>query len=63
MYIRTTTNGKGVAYYHLVESYRVYGKVKQRTLLSLSKVEDGKLEQLAEALSNGGNCKNCQNRK
>ena len=51
MYIRTTTNGKGVAYYHLVESYRDDGKVKQRTLLSLGKVEDGKLEQLAEAIS------------
>ena len=51
MYIRTTTNGKGVAYYHLVESYRDHGKVKQRTLLSLGKVEDGKLEQLAEAIS------------
>jgi hypothetical protein len=51
MYIRTTTNGKGVAYYHLVESYRDHGKVKQRTLLSLGKVEDGKLDQLAEAIS------------
>ena len=51
MYIRTTTNGKGVAYYHLVESYRDHGKVKQRTLLSLDKVEDGKLEQLAAAIS------------
>jgi transposase len=51
MYIRTTTNGRGVSYYHLVESYRDHGKVKQRTLLSLGKVEDGKLEQLAEAIS------------
>lgn len=51
MYIRTTTNGKGVAYYHLVESYRDHGKVRQRTLLSLGKVEDGKLDQLAEAIS------------
>ena len=50
MYIRTTTNGKGVSYYHLVESYRDNGKVKQRTLLSLGKVEDGKLEQLAAAI-------------
>jgi len=51
MYIRTTTNSKGVSYYHLVESYRYNGKVKQRTLLSLGKVEDGKLEQLAAAIS------------
>ncbi|MFY9153171.1 MAG: hypothetical protein WAO52_14235, partial [Prolixibacteraceae bacterium] len=46
-----TTNTKGTAYYHLVESYRDQGKVKQRTLLSLGRVEDGKLEQLAEAIS------------
>ena len=51
MYIRITTNSKGAAYYHLVESYRDQGKVKQRTLLSLGRVEDGKLEQLAEAIS------------
>lgn len=51
MYIRTTTNSKGVSYYHLVESYRYNGRVKQRTLLSLGKVEDGKLEQLAVAIS------------
>ena len=51
MYIKTTTNTKGTAYYHLVESYRDQGNVKQRTLLSLGRVEDGKLEQLAEAIS------------
>jgi hypothetical protein len=51
MYIRVTTNSKGTAYYHLVESYRDQGKVRQRTLLSLGRVEDGKLEQLAEAIS------------
>jgi transposase len=51
MYIRISTNTKGTAYYHLVESYRDQGKVKQRTLLSLGRVEDGKLEQLAEAIS------------
>lgn len=51
MYIRVTTNSKGSSYYHLVESYRDQGKVRQRTLLSLGRVEDGKLEQLAEAIS------------
>jgi transposase len=51
MYIRITKNKKGDAYYHLVESYRTEGKVKQRTLLSLGKVEDGKLEQLSQAIS------------
>jgi transposase len=51
MFIRTTRNGAGQAYYHLVESYRADGKVKQRTLLSLGRVEDGKLEELAEAIA------------
>jgi transposase len=51
MYIRITKNKAGQAYYHLVESYRKDGKVKQRTLLSLGRVEEGKLEKLAEAIS------------
>jgi len=51
MYIRTTKNKRGDAYYHLVESFRQDGKVKQRTLLSLGRVEDNKLEQLSQALS------------
>ena len=51
MFIRTTRNFAGQAYYHLVESFRDEGKVKQRTLLSLGRVEDGKLEALAEAIS------------
>lgn len=51
MYIRITKNIKGDAYYHLVESYREEGKVKQRVLLSLGRVEEGKLEQLATAIS------------
>jgi transposase len=51
MFIRTTKNKNGDSYYHLVESYRDNGKVKQRTLLALGKVEEGKLEQLATAIS------------
>ena len=35
----------------MVESYRDGSKVKQRTLLSLGNVKDGKLEELAEAIS------------
>jgi len=50
MYIRITRNQKGDGYYHLVESYRSEGKVKQRTLLSLGRIEEGRLEQLAEAI-------------
>lgn len=51
MFIKTTKNKNGTAYYHLVESFRQDGKVKQRTLMSLGRVEDGKLDQLAEAIS------------
>lgn len=51
MFIKITRNPNGDEYYHLVESYRKEGKVKQRTLLSLGKVGDGKLEELATAIS------------
>jgi hypothetical protein len=40
MYIKITKNAKGQTYYHLVESYRYNGKVKQRTLMSLGKADD-----------------------
>lgn len=46
-----TKNQQGYAYYHLVEAYREDGKVKQRTLMSLGRVEENKLEQLYEAIS------------
>lgn len=51
MYIRTTKNSRGEAYYHLVESFRDNGKVKQRVLLSLGRVEENKLAQLSTAIS------------
>jgi hypothetical protein len=51
MYIRVTKNNKGQSYYHLVESYREEGKVKQKVLLSLGKVEDNRLEELIAAIS------------
>jgi transposase len=51
MYIRVTKNQRGDAYYHLVESYRQDGKVKQRVLLSLGRIEENKLEELAEAIN------------
>ena len=50
VYIRTTTNSAGQSYYHLVESYREGGKVKQRTLLALGRKEDGGLEAWIERL-------------
>src|SRR4030042_395803 len=51
MYIKITKNQRGYAYYHLVEAYREDGKVKQRTLMSLGRVEENKLEQLSQAIS------------
>jgi transposase len=51
MYIRTTKNQRGHSYYHLVEAYRHDGKVKQRTLMSLGRVEDNRIEELATAIS------------
>ena len=51
MFIKVTKNSAGQRYYHLVESYWQDGSSKQRTLLSLGKVKDGKLEALAHALA------------
>lgn len=51
MFIRITKNKTGQAYYHLVESYRDQGKVRQRTLLSLGKVGEDGLDRLIEAIS------------
>lgn len=50
MYIRVTTNKRGQAYYHLVESYRENGKVRQRKLLSLGKVGEDRLDDLIAAI-------------
>lgn len=50
MFIKITTNRKGQSYYHLVESYRNQGKVKQRTLLSLGKVGEDRLDELVSAI-------------
>lgn len=50
MFIKITKNKKGDAYYHLVESYRDQGKVRQRTLLSLGKVGGDGLDKLITAI-------------
>lgn len=50
MYIRITTNKQGQAYYHLVESYRENGKVRQRKLLSLGKIGEDQLDKLITAI-------------
>lgn len=52
MFIKITKNPAGQRYYHLVESYRDKdGKARQRTLLSLGRVEEDRLEELAVAIS------------
>ena len=51
MFIKTTINSAGQAYYHLVESYRLNGKVKHRTLLSLGKAGEDRMDELIAALS------------
>lgn len=51
MYIRTVKNNSGQAYYQLVESFRRDGQVKKRILLTLGKVEDHQIEDLARAIS------------
>lgn len=51
MYIKITSNKQGQSYYHLVESYRDQGKVRQRTLLSLGKVGEDRLDELITAIA------------
>lgn len=51
MYIKVTKNSAGQAYYHLVESYWSEGKSRQRTLLSLGRVGEDRLDELATAIA------------
>ncbi len=51
MYIRTVKNNSGQAYYQLVESFRHNGQVRKRVLLTLGKIEDHKIGDLAKAIS------------
>ncbi len=50
MYIKVTKNRAGQAYYHLVESYWEGGRSRQRTLLSLGRAGEDRLEELAAAI-------------
>src|SRR4051812_39782377 len=50
MFIKITKNKKGQSYYHLVESYRDQGKVRHRTLLSLGKVGEDRIDELISAI-------------
>jgi hypothetical protein len=51
MFVRVTKNSAGQSYYHIAESYREGGKVRQRIVLSLGRIEDGKVDQLADSLA------------
>lgn len=51
VWIKITKNNQGQAYYHLVESYRENRRVRQRTLLSLGKVGEDRLDNLITAIS------------
>jgi transposase len=51
VFIKVTKNAAGQAYYYLVENYRDQGKVRQRMLLSLGRVGEDRLEELAAAIS------------
>ena len=50
MYIRATTNQAGQEYFHLVESYREDGKVRQRTLMSLGRAGEDRMEEVISAI-------------
>lgn len=49
MFLRKTKNPAGQTYYHIVESFRVGKKVRQRTLLSLGKAEEGHLDNILQS--------------
>ena len=50
MFLRTVKTPQGTQYLHLVENYRDKGKVRQKRLLSLGKVEENRLDELVRAL-------------
>lgn len=51
MYIKVTQNSAGQTYYHLVESYWEGGKSRQRTLLSLGRAGEDRMEEVVAAIS------------
>lgn len=50
MYVRITRNTSGQEYYHLVESYREGGKVRQRILLSLGRAGEDSMDEVIAAI-------------
>lgn len=51
MYIKTTKNSAGQVYYHLVESYWKEGQSRQRTLMSLGRAGEDRMEEVVAAIS------------
>jgi transposase len=51
MFIKTTRNGSGQTYYHLVESYWEDGRSRQRTLLSLGRAGEDRIDELLAAVA------------
>ena len=51
MFIKKTKNSRGQTYYQIAESYWKNGKSHHRTLMSLGKSKDDRLEDLSELLS------------
>jgi hypothetical protein len=51
MYIKTTRNAAGQEYFHLVESYWQDGRSRQRTLLSLGRAGEDKMDEVIAAIS------------
>ncbi len=51
MFIKKTKNSRGQAYYHIAESYWKDGKSNHRTLMSLGRAKDARLEDLLALLS------------
>lgn len=51
MYIKTTKNQSGQTYYHLVESYWENGASRQRTLLSLGRAGEDRMEEVIDAMA------------
>jgi len=51
MFVKTTKNSAGQTYYHLVESYWENGKSRQRTLMSLGRAGEDRMEDVVAAIS------------
>ena len=51
MFIKKTKNSRGQTYYHIAESYWKDGKSNHRTLMSLGRAKDARLEDLLALLS------------